>query len=172
MSSLGYHNNCEGISTLKYTNFQLHLLADPWTYGRYFLIFDLCSVVSIFFDLQLLPLTLNIFFSVSQIIKELCSFSFYSHFRHLPFNGIMKEAISSQNMNNPIGFSTWDIIYLSSSLLCVQELDRYENLVFRITIWQVLCLQHLFISYFLSLFYPLHSPPASHFKDLIFTVLI
>ena len=30
---------------------------------------------------------------------------------HLSFNGILKEAISSQNMTNPIGFSTQDIIY-------------------------------------------------------------
>ena len=50
--------------------------------------------------------------SVSQIIQELCCSSSYSfHFRHMSFNGIMKEVISSQNMTDPIGFSMQDIIY-------------------------------------------------------------
>ena len=36
-----------------------------------------------------------------------CSSSSYSfHSYHLSFNGIMNEAISSQNMTDPIGFST------------------------------------------------------------------
>ena len=44
---------------------------------------------------------------VSQIIKELCSSSSYSfHSCHLSFNGIMKEAISSQNMTNSIDTSS------------------------------------------------------------------
>ena len=48
---------------------------------------------------------------VSQIFQELfSSFSFSFHFRHLSFNGIMKEAISSQNMTDPIGFSTQGVI--------------------------------------------------------------
>jgi hypothetical protein len=46
-------------------------------------------------------------FSSFQIIKELYFSSSYSvHFSHLSFNGILKEAISPQNMTNPIGFST------------------------------------------------------------------
>ena len=45
-----------------------------------------------------------------QIIKELCYFSSYSfHFNHLSFTDIMKEAISSQNMINPISYSAQDI---------------------------------------------------------------
>ena len=56
-------------------------------------------------------LQLSISYFISQIIMELCSSSSYSfHFRHLSFNGIMKEAISSQNMTNPIDFSTYNII--------------------------------------------------------------
>ena len=63
------------------------------------------QVVSSCFDVQLLPLAPNIF---SQLIKELCSSSssYSFHFRHLSFNGIMKEAISSQNLTDPIDFST------------------------------------------------------------------
>ena len=42
---------------------------------------------------------------------ELGSSSSYSFdFRHLPFNGIMKETISSLNITDPIGFCTKDII--------------------------------------------------------------
>ena len=47
--------------------------------------------------------------SVSQIIKELCS-SYSFHFRHLYFNGITKEVISSQNMTDAVDFLTKDII--------------------------------------------------------------
>ena len=89
------------------------LLAGPQTYGRYdfppLCLIDTLSFpsISIFSFLLQLPISS----SVSQIIKELCSSSPYSfHFSHLSFNGIMQEAISSQNMTNPIGVSTQDII--------------------------------------------------------------
>ena len=81
-----------------------------------------------------------------QIIKDLCSSSSYSfHFRHFSFNGIMKEAISSQNLTNPIGFSMKDIIWK-------RPLLSYTF--------------NLFIGYFPWPFYLFHSPPAPHFKAL------
>jgi hypothetical protein len=53
---------------------------------------SLCVIVdSIYFDLQFPPLA-------PKIIKEQCSYytsSYSFHFRHLSFNGIKKEAISS-----------------------------------------------------------------------------
>ena len=85
------------------------------------------------FSIFIFLLQLPISSPVSQIIKELCSssssssYSFYFH--HLSFNGIMKEAISSQNMTDPIGFSTQDIIQK-----CPLLLYTFKN---------------LFISYFL-----------------------
>ena len=49
---------------------------------------------------------LFIYLFISQFLKQQCSSSSYSfHFCHLPYNSIMKEAISSQNMTNLIGFS-------------------------------------------------------------------
>ena len=62
--------------------------------------------ISIFSFLLQLPISS----SVPQIIKELYSSSTSSyHFRHLSFNGIVKEAISSQNEINPIDLSSQDI---------------------------------------------------------------
>ena len=68
--------------------------------------FDWSTVASILLDPSFL-LYLPISSSVSQIIKELhcsSSSSYSFNFRHLSFNGIMKEAVSSQNMTDPIIF--------------------------------------------------------------------
>ena len=98
--------------------------------------------VSIFNFLLWLPISS----SVSQIIKELCSSSSYSfYFRHLLFNGIMKEAISSQNMNNQLAF--------------------LRGIIFKCPLLSY-NVKNLFISYFLSPFYLLHSPPAPHSEAL------
>ena len=71
---------------------------------------SLCSIDELLFpsiSIFSFHLYLSIYSSVSQIIKELLSSSSSSsffHFRHLSFKNIMKEAISSQNMTNPISF--------------------------------------------------------------------
>ena len=74
---------------------------------------SLCSIGKLLFpsfSIFYFFLQLQICSSVSQIIKELCSSSSYSfHIRHLSFD-IMKKAIPSQNMTNPIRFSTQNII--------------------------------------------------------------
>ena len=70
-------------------------------------------------------LQLPISSSVFQIIKELCSSSSYSfHFRHLSFIGIMKEAISSQNMTYPVGYVEY-YLEVPSSLLYIQVFVHY-----------------------------------------------
>ena len=78
-------------------------------------IFSLCSIVKLLFSPVSMfssLLQLPIASPDSQIIKELFSYSSYSfHIRHLSVNGIMKKAISPQNMTNPIGFYTQYIIY-------------------------------------------------------------
>ena len=85
-------------------------LFHPWTYGRYVFL-PYVRLINCHFHLfrSSAPSFSFQYLLVSQIIKELCS-SYSFHFHHLPFNGIMKEGISSQNMTNPIGFSTDDII--------------------------------------------------------------
>ena len=83
---------------------------DSW---KIICISSLCSI-----DKLLLPsftifsflLQLPISSSVSEIIKELSSFSYSFQVRHLSFNNIMKKVISSQNKTDPINFSTQDII--------------------------------------------------------------
>ena len=85
------------------------LLAGSRTYGRYLCSIDKLSSLSfsIFSFLFQFPISSP----VSQIIQESYSSSSYSfHFRHLSFNGIIKEAISSQNMTDLIDFSTQDFI--------------------------------------------------------------
>ena len=75
---------------------------------------SLCSIDKLVFPsfpIFSFLLWLKIASSVSQIIKELYFPSSYSfHFRHLSFNGILKKAIPSHNMTNPISSSTKDII--------------------------------------------------------------
>ena len=58
----------------------------------------------------LLYLTVSSFF---QIIKDLrsSSSSFAFDFRHLSLSGIMKKAISSHNITNPVAYSMQHIVY-------------------------------------------------------------
>ena len=72
------------------------LITRPMGLGNINCISSCCSIdklsfppFSIFSFLLWLPIS----FSVSQIIKELCSFSYSFHVRHLSFNEIMKNAI-------------------------------------------------------------------------------
>ena len=83
---------------------------------------------SIFSFLLYLPISS----SISQIIKELCSFSSYSfRLRHLSFSGIMKETISSQNMTNSIGFSTYSTysIYIHTIFYSINHFNLVDLLI-------------------------------------------
>ena len=68
--------------------------------------FDWKTVVSTFFDLQLPPLTLNIFFCFSDHQTTVLFFFLVLSFHHLPFNAIKKKVIYYQKMTNPIVFPT------------------------------------------------------------------
>jgi hypothetical protein len=75
------------------------------TYGRYLCSIDKlsspCFAIFIFFlQLQYLFLFLKSFRSCVFLLST------PFHFRHLSFNSFMKEAISSQNITDPIDFST------------------------------------------------------------------
>ena len=78
--------------------------------------------------------------SVSQIIKELCSFSSYSsHFCHKSF---VKKAFSSQNMNKPIGFSTQDIIrsvfFVPIRFITFHRtVTTYKKKIYKLTLWLI-----------------------------------
>ena len=82
-------------------------LKGPLTYGRYVFhpyvrlincLFNLFQFSASSFSSQYIRLFLK---------SSRCSSSNSFRFRHLSFNGIVKEVISSQMMTNPIGFSTW-----------------------------------------------------------------
>ena len=108
-------------------------------------------VYSILFDLQLAPLAS----SVSQIMKELCFSSSYSfHFRHLSFNGIMKKAISSQNITNPIDFSPQDIFrsnrFSPKRLKTCSLVTFCDHIIFSILLQDISKLSKYFRSYFHS----------------------
>ena len=71
------------------------------------LTFDWLTVISILFDIQLPSSAPNTFFYFSNHQRLFFFFFFLLfHFYHLSFNNIMMEAISSQNMTDPIGFPT------------------------------------------------------------------
>ena len=88
------------------------------------LIYSLCScdkrsfyTFSIFTYLIQLPLSP----SVQQIIKELhFSSSYFFHFRHLSFSGIIKKVIYSQNMSNWLFYAGY-YLEVPFSLLYVQK---------------------------------------------------
>ena len=78
-----------------------------WTYGRYVFHPYVQLINCCFPHISISGFLLYFLISsyVSQIIKELCSFSTYSfHFHHLSFNGITQEAISPQNMIIQLAF--------------------------------------------------------------------
>ena len=96
----------------------------------FFLVFVWYTVVSICFDI---PLLFLIFSSVSQIIKELCSSSFYSfYFRHQSFIGITKEAFFSEYHQLTFFFVGY---YLEAS----SSLHAFKNYLFiSCFLWPVL----------------------------------
>ena len=92
------------IIIIKYAAYwEVHALIEDGHF--FFMLIYWQTVASIYFDPQLPLLAPNIScFSNHQetVFFFFCSF----HFLHLSFNDIIKGAISSQNMTNPIDFST------------------------------------------------------------------
>ena len=65
--------------------------------------------------------------SVFRIIKELRSSSFSFQYRHLSFNCIANEAISSENTTNPIGLST-QVLFRSILFSPILQMPRILGL--------------------------------------------